>query len=94
MMVKENRRRKRKARKSKYYAWAYEEKPRKKSGTFKPPVLQQFQIAGDTFGSSASDRLLMVAHTERGDRIRIISARELTRPERKAYEEEIKRRKS
>jgi hypothetical protein len=48
MMVKENRRRKRKARKSKYYAWAYEEKPRKKSGTFKPPVLQQFQIAGDT----------------------------------------------
>jgi uncharacterized protein len=46
------------------------------------------------FGSSASGRLLMVAHTERGDRIRIISARELTRPERKAYEEEIKRRKS
>ena len=35
----------------------------------------------------------MVAHTERGDQIRIISARELTRVERKAYEEEINRRK-
>lgn len=34
----------------------------------------------------------MVAHTHRGDRIRIISARELTRMERKAYEGEIQRR--
>ena len=40
-----------------------------------------------TVGSSPRQRLLIVAHTERGDRIRIISARELTRPERKAYEE-------
>jgi uncharacterized DUF497 family protein len=39
-------------------------------------------------------RLLMVAHTDRGERIRIISARELTRAEREAYEEEIERRKS
>ena len=46
------------------------------------------------FGSSAAGRLLMVAHTDRGDRIRIISARELTRRERRAYEEEIQRRKS
>lgn len=46
------------------------------------------------FGFSASGRLLMVAHTDRGNRIRIISTRELTRPERKAYEEEIQRRKS
>jgi hypothetical protein len=44
-------------------------------------------------GISALKRLLMVAHTDRGDRIRIISARELTRTEEKAYEEEIKRRK-
>ena len=35
----------------------------------------------------------MVAHTDRGDRIRIIKARELTRAEREAYESEIKRRK-
>jgi uncharacterized DUF497 family protein len=46
-----------------------------------------------TFGYSDSARLLMVAHTDRGDRIRIISARELTRAEREAYEEEIQRRK-
>ncbi len=39
-------------------------------------------------GWSNRQRLLMVAHTERGDRIRIISARELTRLEREAYEQE------
>jgi uncharacterized protein len=40
-----------------------------------------------TIGLSHRGRLLMVAHTERGDRIRIISARELTRTERAQYEE-------
>ena len=45
-----------------------------------------------TFGFSAPGRLLIVAHTERGERIRIISARRLTRAEREAYEEEIQRR--
>jgi len=45
-----------------------------------------------TFGFSIAGRLLMVAHTERGERIRIISARRLTRAEREAYEEEIQRR--
>jgi uncharacterized DUF497 family protein len=40
-----------------------------------------------TVGRSRQLRLLIVAHTERGDRIRIISARALTRPEREAYEE-------
>jgi len=40
-------------------------------------------------GMSNRFRLLMVAFAERGDRIRIISARELTRAERKAYEEGI-----
>jgi hypothetical protein len=39
-------------------------------------------------GQSHRGRLLIVSHTERGDRIRIISARELTRKERRAYEEE------
>jgi uncharacterized DUF497 family protein len=39
-----------------------------------------------TVGWSNRFRLLLVAHTERGDRIRIISARELTRTEREAYE--------
>jgi len=40
-----------------------------------------------TIGLSGRMRLLMVAHTERGDRIRIISARVLTRKEREQYEE-------
>ena len=40
-----------------------------------------------TIGWSNRQRLLMVAHTERGNKIRIISARELTRKEREAYEE-------
>ena len=41
-----------------------------------------------TIGLSYRFRLLIVAHTEQGNRIRIISARQLTRAEREAYEEE------
>lgn len=41
-------------------------------------------------GQSYRRRLLIVAFAERGDRIRIISARELTRTERQAYEEEVR----
>ena len=40
-----------------------------------------------TIGWSSRRRLLMVSHAERGDKIRIISARELTKTERKEYEE-------
>lgn len=40
-----------------------------------------------TVGMSSQNRLLMVAHAERGDRIRIISARELTPREKRQYEE-------
>ena len=41
-----------------------------------------------TFGVSSAGRLLVVAHTERGEeRTRIISARPATRSERKLYEE-------
>ena len=39
-----------------------------------------------TVGLSNLGRLLMVAHAERGDRIRIISARTLTGREKRAYE--------
>jgi len=39
------------------------------------------------FGHSSAGRLLAVAHTERDERIRIISAREATRAERKLYED-------
>ena len=40
-----------------------------------------------TFGVSTSGRLLVVAHTEDGDTIRIITARPATAAERKIYEE-------
>jgi uncharacterized protein len=40
-----------------------------------------------TFGMSSSGRLLVVAHTEQGDTIRIITARKATRAEREIYEE-------
>jgi hypothetical protein len=46
-----------------------------------------------TIGASIAGRLLMVAHTDRGDRTRIISARELTRKECEAYENKIQKRK-
>jgi uncharacterized protein len=38
-------------------------------------------------GRSDAGRLLVVAHTERGDNIRVISARTASRHERKTYEE-------
>jgi uncharacterized DUF497 family protein len=41
-----------------------------------------------TVGWSNRHKLLIVSHMDRGDQIRIISARELTQGERKAYEEE------
>jgi uncharacterized DUF497 family protein len=40
-----------------------------------------------TFGMSTGGRILIVAHTDRGDTIRIISARPVTPGERKIYEE-------
>ena len=40
-----------------------------------------------TFGHSAEGNLLIVSHTDREDRTRIISARRATRKERKIYEQ-------
>ena len=40
-----------------------------------------------TFGLSRTGRELVVAHCERRERIRIISAREMTRHEKRGYEE-------
>jgi hypothetical protein len=40
-----------------------------------------------TVGLSSQNRLLMIAHMDRDDCIRIISARELTPRERRQYEE-------
>jgi uncharacterized DUF497 family protein len=40
-----------------------------------------------TTGSSFRQRVIIVAHTDRAERIRIISAREVTAAERQIYEE-------
>lgn len=40
-----------------------------------------------TFGRSRFDRLLVISHTDRKERVRIISARLMTRQERRIYEE-------
>ena len=40
-----------------------------------------------TFGVSSGNRALVVAHTARGDKIRIISARAMTPRERRDYEQ-------
>jgi uncharacterized DUF497 family protein len=42
-----------------------------------------------TMGRAFNDKLLVVVHTDRGDNIRIISARRANRRERKFYEEKI-----
>jgi uncharacterized protein len=39
------------------------------------------------FGASRGGRYLVVSYTERGDRIRLISARQMTLRERRAYEQ-------
>lgn len=41
-----------------------------------------------TFGMSERGRLLVVAHTEQGDTIRIISARQASKREHRVYEED------
>jgi hypothetical protein len=43
-----------------------------------------------TTGYSERQRLIIVAHTDRDEGIRIISAREVTAAERRDYEEEPK----
>ncbi|PIU67742.1 MAG: hypothetical protein COS84_03725 [Armatimonadetes bacterium CG07_land_8_20_14_0_80_40_9] len=40
-----------------------------------------------TFAMSKFDRLLVVSHSDRGDKVRIICARIMTRQERRIYEE-------
>ena len=42
-------------------------------------------------GNSVRNRLLVVIHTERGENVRIISAKKATKKERNQYEENAKR---
>ncbi|AFM12162.1 protein of unknown function DUF497 [Turneriella parva DSM 21527] len=55
--------------------------------TFPDPDHSKNENRSITFGQSQAGRFLVVAHTERGEKIRIISARLMTKQERKIYEE-------
>jgi len=55
--------------------------------TFEDPDHSTDENRYITFGLSLQKRLIVVSHTERGDRTRIISARLMDRKERKIYEE-------
>ncbi len=57
------------------------------SVTFDDPEHSQDEDRYVIIGLSKASRLLVIAHIERGEMIRLISAREATRDERKAYEE-------
>lgn len=56
--------------------------------TFADPDHSKDEQRYITFGMSKNDRRLVVSHTDRGENIRIISARLMDRKERKIYEED------
>ena len=55
--------------------------------TFEDPDHSMNENRHITFGLSLQNRLLVVSHTQRADRTRIISARLMDRKERTIYEE-------
>jgi uncharacterized DUF497 family protein len=55
--------------------------------TFRDPDHSHDESRFLTFGHDPSGRILMVAHTDRADAVRLISARRATRAERRFYEE-------
>jgi uncharacterized protein len=57
--------------------------------TIPDPVHSQTEDRLIVLGHSHRRRLLVVVHTERGDNIRVISARPASRRERKNYEESV-----
>ena len=59
------------------------------STTIPDPAHSQTEARFIILGRSYLGRLLVVIHTERGDNIRVISARRASRRERKDYEEAI-----
>lgn len=61
--------------------------------TFPDPDHSAGELRLITFGYSAHDRLLVVAHAEREEAARIISARHATAHERKSYEAQNPRRR-
>jgi len=57
------------------------------SMTFYDPDHAEDEDRYITLGMTKNGRLLFVSHAERGDRVRIISAREASKLERNGYEE-------
>jgi uncharacterized DUF497 family protein len=57
------------------------------SSTVADPDHSEFEERFVIFGMSSTNRCLVASFTERGDRIRIISARTMTRQEQAAYEQ-------
>lgn len=57
--------------------------------TFSDPDHSDKEDREITIGLSSKPRMLFVSHCERGDRVRIISARRATRKERLQYEQRI-----
>ena len=55
--------------------------------TFSDPDHSSDEDRFVTFGLSQANQLLAVSHTDRDDRVRIISSRAMTKQERKIYEE-------
>jgi uncharacterized protein len=55
--------------------------------TIADPAYSQLEDRWIIVGQSHQRKLLVVVHTERGDNIRIVSARRASRRERKQYEE-------
>jgi len=56
------------------------------STVFRDPLHSTGEVRMVQIGISHKNRLLVVVHTERGDNIRIISARKATKKERNNYE--------
>jgi hypothetical protein len=56
------------------------------SATFDDPDHSMGEQRYVTVGRSSRDRLLVVSHTDRGEALRIVSARIATRQERKRHE--------
>ena len=57
------------------------------SSTARDPDRSTDELRFLIFGQSSANRNLVVSFTERGDRIRVISARQMTRREINAYEQ-------
>jgi len=57
------------------------------AGTIRDSTHSTSEVRFVTIGTTSAQRLIVVAHTDRVDRIRIISARPATRAEKKKYEE-------